>query len=586
MKNWSIPGFVETRELGAGSSGRVVMAVEQSTGGLVAIKYLDARWAGNSHFLQTFRSEAELLRDLSTPHVARFHRYVESKGGAALVMELIDGPSLRTLIRQEGATTPEAALTVLKGSLLGLCAAHEVGIIHRDYKPENVLITGEGVSKLVDFGIAAREGSTANVAGTPMYMAPEQWHGHPASAATDVYAATITFFECMTGVRPFHGEHLAEIAIQHLSAEVPVRSVPEPVRPLIERGMAKSPLDRPASAADFLAELEAVAIAGYGEEWEERGLHALALGAAGLTVGRLGPFVDRGEDATTSLTTTDLDGPDGAQGGRWPGRLLSRGDTVPASRLAGAGRRLRVPALIGASVLIGVAVLTTVALSAGHSSREASSSSSSPGSTGPVAGKAASPSASGPSEVSASASLPVFPPVSTSPGSLSSGVDVIPTAEDTARGEAENGKSAVPSQDPVGQEETGDATPNGGGVQTPAVSVAVSGAEITRLGPASSERAADAGIAVAVTGPEPITLYLKWYESDKSRTPGKQDGVTETYVLRGRTSYDFSTTHTFPSDRCPRYWGLRISTTPRAESGEPYRDTGASACKIEIPELG
>lgn len=116
--------------------------------------------------------------------------------------------------------------------------------------------------------------------------------------------------------------------------------------------------------------------------------------------------------------------------------------------------------------------------------------------------------------------------------------------------------------------------------------MAVSGAEITRLGAASSGRAADAAVAVTTTGPEPVTLTLTWYNSDEGGTPGEQDGATETYVLKGRTSYDLRYTHTFRSDRCPRYWGLRISTTPGAESGEPYRDTGALACKIEFPELG
>lgn len=346
LNSWSIPGFVETRELGSGGSGRVVMAVEQSTGDLVAIKYLDARLAGDSRFLQAFRTEARLLRDLRSPHVARFHRYVESEEGAALVMELIDGPSLRTLLRQEGATTPEAALTVLKGSLLGLCAAHEAGIVHRDYKPENVLVTVEGVSKLVDFGIAARDGSTPSGAGTPMYMAPEQWQGEAASPATDVYAATATFFECLTGARPFRGEHLAEIAVQHLSAEIPVRSVPEPVRPVIERGMAKSPLDRPASAADFLSELEEVAVASYGGDWEERGRRALALCAAGLAVGLSQPHYGGDAEAATSLATTELDGPVDARDVQRSGRGRRRtfrpareGGTSPArSRTRRRGR--------------------------------------------------------------------------------------------------------------------------------------------------------------------------------------------------------------------------------------------------------
>ncbi len=157
MKTWSVPGFSEIRELGAGGSGRVVLAVETATGRRVAIKYLSEQLLEDTHFRREFRAEARLLQEIVSPHVAHLRHYVEVPHGAAMVLELVDGPSLRVLLRREGATVPEAALTVLKGSLLGLGAVHRQGIVHRDYKPENVLITTDAVSKLVDFGIAARD---------------------------------------------------------------------------------------------------------------------------------------------------------------------------------------------------------------------------------------------------------------------------------------------------------------------------------------------------------------------------------------------------------------------------------------------
>ncbi len=208
--------------------------------------------------------------------------YVEEPGqGAAIVMELVDGVSLHEMIARRGPTGPEAALVVLKGSLLGLAAAHTLGIVHRDYKPENILVDTAGNSKLADFGVAVKAGKQASAAGTPLYMAPEQWQAAPASPATDVYAATAVFFECLTGKTPFSGK-LQQLQEQHVTAAVPVDRVDAPLQGLIARGMAKNPAGRPQSAIAFVAELEAVAGAAYGQDWEERGRRHLAERAAAL----------------------------------------------------------------------------------------------------------------------------------------------------------------------------------------------------------------------------------------------------------------------------------------------------------------
>ena len=170
---------------------------------------------------------------------------------------------------------------MLKGSLLGLAAAHTLGIVHRDFKPENILVDTEGNSKLADFGVAIKAGKQAPAAGTPLYMAPEQWHGAPTSPATDVYAATAVFFECLTGKTPFSGK-LGAVAEQHDTAAVPVDRVDAPLQGLIARGMAKNPAGRPQSAIAFVAELEAAAAAAFGPDWEERGRRHLAERAAAL----------------------------------------------------------------------------------------------------------------------------------------------------------------------------------------------------------------------------------------------------------------------------------------------------------------
>ncbi|MFD7878216.1 serine/threonine-protein kinase, partial [Streptomyces sp. NPDC059766] len=276
MSTWAVPGYTESLELGSGASGRVVLALHVETGVPVAVKYLSDSLLTQPGFVQGFRSEARLLGGLESPYVVALYEYVESPDGAAIVMELVDGVSLRTLLIRQGPLVPEAALTVLKGSLLGLADAHRVGVVHRDYKPENVLVGTDGCSRLVDFGIAVDSGVSAGIAGTPAYMAPEQWTGAPASPAADVYAATATFFECLTRRKPYQGENFAELALRHLEAPIPVAQVPEAVRGLVARGLAKNPAERPANAEQFVQELEVVAGAVYGPDWEQRGREALA----------------------------------------------------------------------------------------------------------------------------------------------------------------------------------------------------------------------------------------------------------------------------------------------------------------------
>jgi serine/threonine-protein kinase len=140
MADWRVPGYAEESELGRGGSGRVVAAVEQTSGDRVAVKYLAERLAGDEGFRAAFRGEAEILAGLDVPHVARVRGYVESADGAAIIMDLVGGVALRRILAEFGPTRPQAALSVLSGSLQGLAAAHRAGIVHRDYKPENVIV--------------------------------------------------------------------------------------------------------------------------------------------------------------------------------------------------------------------------------------------------------------------------------------------------------------------------------------------------------------------------------------------------------------------------------------------------------------
>jgi hypothetical protein len=285
---WNLPGYIEIERLGTGAQGTVVLARHQTGGPAVAIKYLAGDLLGNTVARDTFRSEADLLRRVVDPHVARLFYYVESPQGAAIILEAVPGRSLRRVLDDHGEPlAPEAALTMLKGSLLGLAAAHAVGVVHRDYKPANVLVQDDGQSKLIDFGIAVLTGQ-GDHAGTPAYMAPEQWEGQPATPATDLYAATCVFVECVTGEKPFQGTTLEALRAQHTTAPVPLDQVPEALRPLVKHGLAKSPAERAWNAHEFVSELEALAVHEYGPDWERRGI--IALGAVAAAAGTAIPL--------------------------------------------------------------------------------------------------------------------------------------------------------------------------------------------------------------------------------------------------------------------------------------------------------
>ncbi|WP_328347181.1 serine/threonine-protein kinase [Micromonospora sp. NBC_00421] len=275
--DWRLSGYTPVRQLGVGASGQVLLATHDATGTPVAIRYLPGTLADDAAFRLAFREQARLLVEVDDPHVCRLYEYAESRSGAAVVLELVNGPTLRHLLRAHGPVGPEAALCVLKGSLAGLAAAHARGVVHRDHRPENVLVGVDGWTKLTDFGI------TPPAAGTRRHLAPEQWTGAPAEPAGDIYAATATFFECLTGRPPYDGQDAATLRAQHATAPVPTDPTPAPVHDLLRHGLAWCPADRPQPAEIFLAELEHTAARSYGGDWEQRGRHQLAQRVALLT---------------------------------------------------------------------------------------------------------------------------------------------------------------------------------------------------------------------------------------------------------------------------------------------------------------
>src|SRR5215471_17607252 len=252
MARWSVPGYSQLKALGAGGFGDVVVAKHDASGVLVAIKYLHEDLLADPGFVAMFRGEAAVLASMDDQNVVQLYEYVEAPEGAAIVMELVPGVSLQ-----------------------GLGAAHRRDVVHRDYKPANVLVNGEGASKLTDFGLAVRTGERPVPAGTLAYVAPEQIAGAPATPASDVYSATATFYECLTGLPPFAGES-GDLLHQHQFEPVPLDPVPVALQPLVSAGMAKDPERRPGDAHTFVTQLQTVAVAGYGADWYERGRSHLA----------------------------------------------------------------------------------------------------------------------------------------------------------------------------------------------------------------------------------------------------------------------------------------------------------------------
>lgn len=338
-----MPGYTQLTVLGEGGFGQVVLARHDASRRVVAIKYLHA---SDEPSRAQFRHEAAILHRVVSPHVARLYAFVETPAGAAIVMEAVPGVSLKEILEQHGTLTPEAALAILKGSLLGLAAAHDAGTVHRDYKPGNVLVQPNHQSKLVDFGIALLSGHSGHSGGTPAYMAPEQWQGGPATPATDVYAATCVFFLCVTGFRPFRETDTEGLRQAHQFAPPPVEQVPEPVRALVARGMAKDVTGRPSSATAFVAELEKAATAGYGKDWESKGWRRLA-GFAGalLAVSPMAWLV-----SSTSVLTAGGAAGITASGG-------AAGSVTAMKTAAGAVAAKIAAVVVAAAVVVGATVI-------------------------------------------------------------------------------------------------------------------------------------------------------------------------------------------------------------------------------------
>jgi serine/threonine-protein kinase len=234
----------------------------------VALKVMDSRYSSDQQFLTRFQREARAVARLKGPGLVAVYDQGFDGSHPFLVMELIEGGTLRELLLERGPMPPHAVAAVLAPVLAGLAVAHRSGLVHRDIKPENVLISDDGDVKIADFGLVravaeAKITSTSVILGTAAYLSPEQVSTGDAGPRSDVYGVGILTYELLTGSTPFTGDSALAVAYQRMDHDVPppsaaITGVPTQFDDLVACATARDPADRFADAEEFGTELEAV----------------------------------------------------------------------------------------------------------------------------------------------------------------------------------------------------------------------------------------------------------------------------------------------------------------------------------------
>jgi len=277
-----------------GGMASVYVALDQRLDREVALKVMRSSLAGDETFVTRFRREARSAARLSHPHVVAVYDQGEDGGDMFLAMELVNGHTLRQVMQDEGPLTPRAALDILDPVLQALASAHAAGLIHRDVKPENVILREDGTVKVADFGLAravsnhTSTSQTGVLLGTVAYLSPEQVERGIADARSDVYAAGLLLFEMVTGGKAFTGDTPIHIAYQHVHSQVPapssrLSSVPPELDALVARATARDPDERPVDAGAFLAEVRRARAALSAAELDRRPEGAAAAAAVGAS---------------------------------------------------------------------------------------------------------------------------------------------------------------------------------------------------------------------------------------------------------------------------------------------------------------
>jgi serine/threonine protein kinase len=249
------------RLIGAGGFGEVYEAEDTVKDRIVALKLLPEAMSKDDVFRKRMKREAHAAGRLQEPHVVPIHDYGEIDGLLYVDMRLIDGADLHSVLADQGPLDPARAVAIVRQIAAALDAAHEIGVMHRDVKPENILITRDDFAYLVDFGLATaasdeRLTQMGTMVGTFSYMAPERFRNKEVTNRCDIYSLACVLHECLTGSRPYKSDSLGSLITSHLTAPPPRPSQIRPGVPIgfdhvIARGMAKQPEDRYATSGDL-----------------------------------------------------------------------------------------------------------------------------------------------------------------------------------------------------------------------------------------------------------------------------------------------------------------------------------------------
>lgn len=336
--------YTVLRKIGSGGMAEVYLAEQRSLGRQVALKVLPATLAGDATYVERFLNEARAAAALVHANIVQIYEVGQADGVRFIAQEYVRGKNLAELVRREGALQPRLVLDVMRQVAAALGRAAELDIVHRDVKPENVMLSDSGEVKVADFGLARVTSADSKTLtqvgvtmGTPLYMSPEQIEGRTVDARSDLYALGVTCYYLLAGAPPFEGETPLAIAMQHVNSPPrPLENVrddvPSGLARIIHRLMAKKPVDRYGSAGELLGDLRALAqeaaATGWGDgpdqwslaEWMQSGA------SGGMTTERLAELMQ---------ASARLDEQRARRRRRW---LIAGAALLAGAALAGLGR--------------------------------------------------------------------------------------------------------------------------------------------------------------------------------------------------------------------------------------------------------